>query len=279
MQNGPRPWLHELRNEEDLSNWQSNVDDPAVDRLAGRIATFCGARTPPDSSELTAWLRVEEANNANGYRQFVHMFPQSRFTRETEPRAAEIEQRVADLEFSIAAATRIIEQFSNEVSKPTFTLPISIALVGRGSAAVTTRHELFERLKQGLKAVLHAEPGGGKTTTLLEWAREYSSSDRERIGVYIRLKEVSNTGDDLIGHVARLEATGHVSEGVWKALARSGILTLFCDGWNELSDAERETVGTILDIYSRNHPQSGLVIGSRPLAPTPFKGNFLLLSL
>lgn len=279
MQNGPRPWLHELRNEEDFSNWNNNVDDPALDRLAGRIATFCGERTPPKPSELAAWLRAEEANNADAYRQFVDAFPQSRFAREAEPRAAEIEQRVANLELSITAASQIIERFSNEVSKPTFTPPISFALVGRASTPVTTRAELFDRLKQGLKAVLQAEPGGGKTTTLLEWAREYCSSHHERIGVYIRLKEVSNTGDDLIGHVARLEATGHVSEGAWKALARSGILTLFCDGWNELSDAERATVGTILDIYSRNHPLSSLVIGSRPLAPAPFKGNFLLLSL
>ncbi len=279
MQNGPRPWLHELRNEEDLSNWQSNIDDPALNRLAARIATFCGSRTPPESSEIEAWFRAEEANNADAYRLFAKMFPQSRFAQEAEPRAAEIQQRVADLEFAIAAAISIIERFSNEVNKPAFTLPISFALVGRASAPVTTRDELFNRLKQGLKTVLHAEPGGGKTTTLLEWAREYNSSNHERIGVYIRLKELSNTGDDLIGHVARLETTGHLSEGAWQALARSGILTLFCDGWNELSDAERETVGTILDIYSRSHPQSGLVIGSRPLAPTPLKGNFLLLSL
>ena len=40
MQNGPRPWLHELRNEEDLSNWQSNVDDPALDRLAAVSRPF-----------------------------------------------------------------------------------------------------------------------------------------------------------------------------------------------------------------------------------------------
>jgi len=279
MQNGPRPWLHELRNEEDLSNWNNTVDDPALNRLAGRIATFCGERTPPESSELAAWLRAEEANNADAYRQFVDAFPQSRFAQEAEPRAAEIEQRVADLELSITAARQIIERFCNEVSKPAFTPPISFTLVGRASTPAITRAELFDRLKQGLKTVLQAEPGGGKTTALLEWAHEYCSSHHERIGVYIRLKEVSNTGDDLIPHLERLEATGHVSKGAWKALARSGILTLFCDGWNELSDAQRMTVGTTLDIYSRNHPLSGLVIGSRPLAPGPFKGNFLLLSL
>ena len=279
MQNGPRPWLHELRNEEDLSNWQSNVDDPALDRLAGRIATFCGTRTPPDPAELAAWLCAEETNNADAYRRFVDAFPQSRFAGEAEPRAAEIEQRVADLDLSITAARQIIERFSNEVSKPSLTPPISFALVGRASTPAITRAELFDRLKQGLKAVLQAEPGGGKTTTLLEWAHEYCSSHHQRIGVYIRLKEISNTGDDLITHLARLEATGHISESAWKDLAQSGILTLFCDGWNELSDAERATVGTTLDIYSRNHPLSGLVIGTRPLAPSPFKGHFLLLSL
>ena len=97
--------------------------------------------------------------------------------------------------------------------------------------------------------------------------------------MFLRLKEIANTGDDLIAHVARLESTGQVSEDAWKALARSGILTLFCDGWNELSDAERETVGTKLHIFSRSYPSVGLVVGSRPVAPAALKGEHLLLSL
>jgi hypothetical protein len=279
MQNGPRGWPHGNRNEDDLSDWQGNNDDPTFQHLAGRIATLCGERKTPEPSELAAWLRAEEENNANAYRHFAREFPDSRFAKEAEPRIAEIAERLADTGLAVVAAVRIVEQFANEVSKPAFTPALEFAKIVRDRALSTTREELFNHLRQGLKAVLQAEPGAGKTTTLLEWAREYSSSDLERVGVYVRLKEIANAGDDLLAHVERLDATGLVSEGAWNALARSGMLALFCDGWNELSDAERASIGTKLDIYARSFPESALVVGSRPLAPAPLQGKHLLLTL
>ncbi len=279
MQNGPFAFPHNLRNAEDLTDWRGNTDDPGLARLARSISTHCGERELPESNELAAWLSAEDENNADVYRQFVRTFPHSRFAAEAEPRAAEIEQRVADIEISKAAATRIIEQFSNEVGKPSFTPPIPFGRVDKDKALACTPEELFDRLGQGSKAVLQADPGGGKTVTLLGWAQAYCASDAERIGVFIRLKEVANTRDDLIAHLTRLESTGQVSEAAWKALTRSGVLTLFCDGWNELSDDERETVGSMLDIHARSYPMAGLVVGSRPLAPEPLKGGHLLLFL
>ena len=224
-------------------------------------------------------LRAEDANNADAYRQFAHTFPQSRFAAEAEPRAAEIEQRVADIGIAKDAAVRIIEQFSAEIGKPPFTPPISFEMVGKYQPEVWTPELLFESLGKGSKAVLHANPGGGKTVALLEWAKAYCDPKAERVGIFIRLKEVANTGDDLIAHVVRLESSGQVSEAAWVALARSGVLTLFCDGWNELSDRERETVGSMLAIHARSYPQAGLVVGSRPLAPAPISGTHLLLVL
>jgi hypothetical protein len=280
MQNGPRGFPHNLRNEEDLSDWSSANDDPALERLAGRIADFSGERGTPAPAELAAWLDAEEANNATAFHQFGQAFPHSRFTEEVELRAAEAEQRAVGLQISIDAALRIVEQFSSAVSKPSFTPAIQFGLgrVDRDNAIAFTREELFDRLANGEKAILQAEPGGGKTVALLEWANNYSVSREERIGVFIRLKELVGS-DDLFAHLECLESTDRVSSGAWKRMAQSGILTVFCDGWNELSDDERTSVGSLLNIHVRTFPSSGLVVGSRPLAPAALSGDHLLLFL
>lgn len=270
---------HDLLQAEDLTDWQGNKDDPALARLANNIARHCGERDLPGEAELAAWLRAEDSNHADEYRQFARTFPQSRFSTEAEPRAAEIELRVADIGIAKEAATRIIEQYAAQVRKPPFTPPVAFEKIERDRAVAYTREELFEHLEQGAKAVLHAEPGGGKTVTLIEWAKAYCDSGPERLGLVLRLKEIANNGSDLIAHVARLESTGHVSEAAWKALARSGVLTIFCDGWNELNYSEREAVGTILDIHARSYPQAGLIVGSRPLAPAALSGQHFLLGL
>ncbi|VUX55557.1 protein of unknown function [uncultured Woeseiaceae bacterium] len=277
MQSGPLPFLHDRKQAENLGDWQENADDPAFVRLTGAISTHCGEREPPEPAELDAWLAAEGARNADAYREFVRVFPASRFSAEAEPRAAEIEHRVADLRRSQEAALRIVGQFAEEVSKPSFTPPLGFTIAEREEAKSCTQEQLFDLLAQGAKAVLHAGPGGGKTVKLLDWAQAYSDAAKERIGVFIRLKEVANMGDELIAHLSRLEP--NISERAWSALARSGLLTLFCDGWNELNDIERESIGTKLDIYARTHPAAGLVVGSRPLAPPPLKAKHALLVL
>ncbi|MCW5785140.1 MAG: toll/interleukin-1 receptor domain-containing protein [Nitrospirales bacterium] len=279
MQNGPYAFGHDLLQAEDLTDWEGNRDDPALARLANNISRHCGERDLPDEGELAAWLRAEDSNNADEYRQFARTFPQSRFSTEAEPRAAEIELRVADIEIAKEAATLIIEQYAAQVRKPTFTPPVAFERIEKANAVTCTRNDLFERLGKGSKAVLQAEPGGGKTVALIEWAKAYCDFGSERVGVVVRLKEIANVGGDLIAHVARLASSGHVSEAAWKALARSGVLTVFCDGWNELNYSERDAVGPILDIHARSYPHAGLVVGSRPLAPAALSGEHLLLGL
>ncbi len=279
MQNGQYAFGHDSLQAENLTDWQGNRDDPALARLANNISRHCGDRDLPDKAELAAWFGAEDSNHADEYRQFARTFPQSRFATEAEPRAAEIELRVADIGIAKEAATRIIEQYAAQVRKPPFTPPVAFERIERDRAVAYTREELFEHLAQGGKAVLQAEPGGGKTVTLIEWTQAYCDFGPERVGVVVRLKEIANVGDDLIAHVARLTSSGHVSEAAWKALARSGVLTVFCDGWNELNYSEREAVSTILDIHARSYPQAGLVVGSRPLAPAALSGQHLLLGL
>lgn len=277
MENGPLPFLHDRKQVEDLSEWTDNADDPAFSRLTGAIATHCGEREAPDPNELQAWLTAEDVRNADAYRAFAGSFPASRFAIEAEPRAAEMERRVADLRMAQDSARHIIEEFAKEVSKPEFTPPLNFTLSEREEVVICTEDQLFDRLSQGMKAVLHAGPGGGKTVKLLDWALAYCDAGKQRIGVFVRLKEIVNAGDEILAHLNRLEP--NISEGAWSALARSGLLTLFCDGWNELDENERNALGSKLDIHARKYPAAGLVVGSRPLAPPPLRRSLATLVL
>ena len=276
-----RPFPHDLINEEDLSEWLGNKDDPAIDRLTGRIASYVGERTKPDSEELSVWLKAEETNCADSYRAFLDTFPESRFSTEVEPRVAEIQKQEVDLNLAVEAATRITNQFSEEVRKPSFTPPIYFSKIEGKKKQPTSffREEVFEGLKEGERFVLSAKPGGGKTVTLLEWASAYSNFQEKRIGVFLRLKEFAKHDDDIFKHLARLDGNGHISADAWKALASSGKLSLFCDGWNELNEDDREKVGSLVDIFARNYSSSGIVIATRPIEPPPFSGSHTVLSL
>jgi TIR domain len=272
-----RPFPHNILQEEDLSNWPGNADDTAFIRVTARLETLCGGRSL-ESDEIAAWLKAEDANNAEAFREFARAFPGSRYASEAEPRAAECDIRSADVALARDAANGIVERFAREVRKPELAPPIGLQRVTKEISPLS-RSELFESLKGGAKAMLQAAPGGGKSTALLDLARAYPDSGAESIGVYLRLKDLFSQGDDILSHLERLEVGRLISESAWQELARSGCLAVFCDGWNELNAAERDKVGSVLDLFALSYPMAGLVVGTRPLAPPPLRGEHLLITL
>ena len=227
-----RPFPHNILQEENLSNWPGNADDAVFLRIAARLETLCGARTLPEADEIAAWLKAEDIDNAEAFREFAREFPGSRYASEAEPRAAECDIRSADVALARDAAKGMVERFAKEVRKPELTPPLGLQKVAK-EISPFCRPELFADLKGGAKVVLQAAPGGGKSTALLDLARAYSDSGAESIGAYLRLKDLFNQGDDIRSHLERLEVDKLISESAWHELARSGCLTVFCDGWNE----------------------------------------------
>ena len=273
-----RPFPHSNLQEEDLSNWSGNADDAAFIRIAARLEALCGARSLPEADDIAAWLKADEANNAEAFREFARAFPGSRYARDAEPRAAECDIRSADVALARDAANGIVERFAREVRKPDLTPPLGLQKVTK-EISPFSRAKLSESLKGGAKVVLQAAPGGGKSTALLDLARAYSDFSAESIGVYLRLKDLFNQDDDVLSHLERLETGRLISESAWHELARSGCLAVFCDGWNELNAGEREKIGSALDLFAMSYPLAGLVVGTRPLAPPPLRGEHLLIAL
>ena len=233
-----RPFPHNILQEENLSNWPGNADDAVFLRIAARLETLCGARTLPEADEIAAWLKAEDIDNAEAFREFAREFPGSRYASEAEPRAAECDIRSADVALARDAAKGMVERFSKEVRKPELTPPLGLQKVAR-QISPFSRPELFADLKGGAKVVLQAAPGGGKSTALLDLARAYSNSGAESIGAYLRLKDLFNQGDDIRSHLERLEVDKLISESAWHELARSGCLTVFCDGCERASGTLR----------------------------------------
>ena len=273
-----RPFPHNILQEEDLSNWAGNADDPTFVRIAARLETFCGPITLPAGDEFAAWLTAEQANHAEAFRAFARTFPGSRFARDAELRAAETDIRTADIALAREAARRIVQRLADELRMPKFAPPLALQRVTKEVTSFS-RVELYEGLRKGAKAVLQAAPGGGKSTALLDFAQAYSDSGGENIGVYLRLKDVSNQNDNVLTHIERLETTRLISESAWHQLAQSGSLAIFCDGWNELTNAERDKIGSVLDLFALSYPMTGLVVGTRPLSPPPLRGEHMLVSL
>jgi hypothetical protein len=273
-----RPFPHGNLQEEDLFNWPGNADDATFIRVAARLESLCGERSLPEADEIAAWLKAEDANNAGAFREFARAFPESRYARDAELRSAECDIRSADVALARDAARGIVERFAREVRKPELTPPIGLQKITK-EINPFSRSELFDSLRAGAKAVLQAAPGGGKSTALLDLARAYSDFGAESIGVYLRLKDLFNRNDNVLTHLERVETDRLISEGAWHELARSGCLSVFCDGWNELNAAERDNVGPVLDLFAISYPLAGLVVGTRPLAPLPLRADHILISL
>jgi len=274
-----RPFPHAALQEEDLTGCFGSSDALPLARIAGRLSKYCGKVTRPDPEELSAWLSVEETNNATAFREFARTFPNSRFAIDAEARAAETEMRSVDIGLTRDAANKIVRQFANEVGKPDYTQILGLGIVEKTRTEPFNRAELFKALRTGARVVLEAEPGGGKTTTLLDCAGAYSEVGEETLGVFLRLKEFSSQGGNLFEHLADLESSRLISCDAWHQLALSGSLSLFCDGWNELDDAERTKIGSALNVFARTYPQAGLVVGTRPLGLPPLRGDHMQVFL
>jgi hypothetical protein len=193
-----RPFPHSGLQEIDLTAWADGGDDAAIERVFAYLERESGARLPPDATELAAWFSAENANHPTAFRGFAVAFPDSRFTAEVERRAAETEIRAAHIGLGREIGSEITKSFAEEVNKPDFTPPLPLEIMTKDGPAGFARNELFALLQDGGRAVMEADPGGGKTTALLDLAQSYNQSSDEAVGVFLRLKPLAIHGGGLM---------------------------------------------------------------------------------
>lgn len=124
------------------------------------------------------------------------------------------------------------------------------------------------------KIVLIAQPGTGKTTTLLQLV-ESVLLYQEPVAVFIPLNEWSSQSKTFFQFISRRESFDGVEKDL-KYLAQNGQLILVMDGWNELSGASRIRADHELSGLQREYPGLGIVVSTRRQAlDVPISGHIV----
>lgn len=104
-----------------------------------------------------------------------------------------------------------------------------------GEREIISHSALVAVLREGYHVVLQAEPGAGKSTTLVQLAGRIIGEAADRIPLLALLPEVALAHRPILQAFAAETAFQGVAWGQWLTLARAGRLILLLDAWNELT--------------------------------------------
>ena len=127
-------------------------------------------------------------------------------------------------------------------------------------------------LRSGKPLLLEAEPGAGKSTTLIQLTGSLLAESNDCVAVIVLLPELGQMRRGLIDEIAGRPTFRGVTADTLSNIAQAGLLVLLCDGWNEISAEQRDWVRTGLARFRRDYPGSGLVVATRALSPPPMQG-------
>jgi hypothetical protein len=109
---------------------------------------------------------------------------------------------------------------------------------------------------------LVASPGTGKTTTVLQLARQVLAGNAI-VPIYFRLGDVPDGTGGLLATLSQRAAFRNIGQDDLVALAERGRLLLVLDGWNELDAAARKRVRLDLDRIRFDWPHVRVVATTR----------------
>ncbi|MES0110028.1 hypothetical protein [Mesorhizobium sp. M0013] len=142
---------------------------------------------------------------------------------------------------------------------------------------------LIEQSRFGLvlaaaqRIVLLSAPGTGKTTTLIQIAREMAEAGP--VPVFVPLSEWAESDHDLFGWLVGRHGYAGLSTGHLKFLAHHGELALLLDGWNEVPAVGRRRLIKELEGLERDFPLLKIVMSSRrEVLDVPLAGRRLAVS-
>ena len=131
----------------------------------------------------------------------------------------------------------------------------------------TSQLEIAAALLEGKTIILEAEPGAGKSTTLVQIAEAICHQAPTAIPIVTPVIELSKSDvpiwDDIF---ARPRFHGLAKDELLR-LANDGALVFLFDGWNELLEAQRIRLLTEFKKLRRSFPKCGLLIATRAIAP------------
>ncbi|MCB1526953.1 MAG: hypothetical protein KDJ45_04530 [Hyphomicrobiaceae bacterium] len=150
-------------------------------------------------------------------------------------------------------------------------IPLDLECLRDGKRGAAERTSVIDELIAGSAIILEAEPGAGKSTTLLQLSGDVLAQSNDRVPVCVRLPEFVLGRKSVLDEIAGKSSFRDVSFSNLQQLAMAGKLILFCDGWNEITGERRTTARTEIEKFQREYPDCSVLIATRMLAPAPFR--------
>ena len=131
------------------------------------------------------------------------------------------------------------------------------------------RREIADALLRGQAVVLEADPGAGKSTTLIQLAEEILVASPTAVPIVLSLPIMAANSHGVVEEVAAQVCFRPLGATRICLAAEAAGIVLLCDGWNELSTKQRARVGQQLNQFKLDFPNGGLFVASRAPSPTP----------
>ena len=151
------------------------------------------------------------------------------------------------------------------------TITLDLECVRDEKRETVERTSVIDELMDGSTTILEAEPGAGKSTTLLQLAGEVLARSIDRVPICVRLPEFVLGRKSVLDEINGKSSFRDISFPNLQQLAIAGKLILFCDGWNEITGELRSTARTEIEKFQREFPDCSVLIATRTLAPAPFR--------
>lgn len=204
--------------------------------------------------ELLAWKRLAED------RSFLEVAASQPIPRGALLADDEDVQTAADLLMNYSKSD--LSAFQKSPRWPSHPITLNLRMLDGESHKVFAVSGLASGFDLYDQVAVIAAPGTGKTTTLLQLA-EATLANNASVPVFIPLSEWATGSDTFFQSLLRRAAFRGASERQFEVLAEHGKLLLILDGWNELDEASRRSVGNELKRLRRDFPDIRVVISSR----------------
>ena len=174
-----------------------------------------------------------------------------------------LQEDVADLRHRLMEMARDdLIALRRGVGWPRHAVALSLRLALNRESHAFDPEQLAQKLVAFTDFSLVASPGTGKSTTLVQLAEAVAVDDKA-VPLVVLLPEWAASDLSILSAVRRHLAFAGATDDDIRSLAREGMLVLFLDGWNELTESARQRARVDLRTLRRDFPDLSIVIASR----------------
>ena len=164
-----------------------------------------------------------------------------------------------------AAAAADLASFKTGPGWPVHAIALNLTTKGEGKGRTFTIESVAKGVEASRELCLIAQPGTGKTTSLVQLADTMLGST-SNVAVFIPLSEWSSRQEDIFASIVLRSAFRAVKSEHLQLLAHGGRLALMLDGWNELDPGSRKRATDELRRLRREFPLLRIVVSTRQQA-------------